>query len=179
VRATVGAGAALAVVPDPVVCFAGARYAQAIDIQLDPGASLVLVDAFTAGRSAHGERWAFARYASQLRIERAGASLLRDAVLLDPQHGPPVAARMGRFDAFATLVVAGPRFAAAARRILDALARAPVEARGSRVEGGSPLGDGAIVRVAATSAEGLTTWLRDNLAFTVDTFGGDPAQHKA
>jgi urease accessory protein len=173
----VGAGGALALVPDPIVCFSGARYAQSVEVQLDAGASLVLVDAFTAGRTAHGERWAFDHYKSQLRIDREGTTVLRDAVVLDPEHGP-IGGRMGRFDAFATLVVVGPRFAEAARRILDGLSRAPIDARASRVEAGSPLGDGALVRIAATTVEGVSTWLRDTLGFAAGTFGGDPGLHK-
>src|SRR5262249_30292242 len=47
----------LVMVPDPVACFAGARYEQAVRIELAASATLVSVDAFTAGRSARGERW--------------------------------------------------------------------------------------------------------------------------
>ncbi|MEO7328853.1 MAG: urease accessory protein UreD, partial [Minicystis sp.] len=39
--ARVGAGALLVSLPDPVACFAEARYAQSIAIDLDPSASLI------------------------------------------------------------------------------------------------------------------------------------------
>jgi urease accessory protein len=108
--ARVAAGAVLTVVPDPVVCFAEARYEQAIEIELAPGASLWLIDGYSCGRSARGERWAFSRYASRTTIVRAGARSIVDATRLDPAEGPLVD-RMGRFDIVLSLLVVGPRFA--------------------------------------------------------------------
>ena len=86
--ARVGEGALLALVPDPTTCFAGARYAQRQDVQLAPGASLVLMDLLTAGRSATGERWAFTHFASTLRVHLGGRALLDERWLLDPTMGP-------------------------------------------------------------------------------------------
>lgn len=175
-RATVGSGAALALVPDPVVCFAGARYAQTIDVALEEGASLVLVDGFTAGRSAHGERWQASRYASRVTIERKEGTLLRDALVLDPAHGDP-ASRMGRFEAMATMILLGPRFADTARAALDEIASIEA-APGSLVQAASPVGDGALLRVAAHDTEALTAWLRRRFAPLAAVFDGDPALHK-
>lgn len=61
-------GALLAVLPDPVTCFAGARYSQRQSFLLAPGASLVLVDWLTCGRRALGEAWALASYESSNRV---------------------------------------------------------------------------------------------------------------
>ncbi|WP_071896536.1 urease accessory protein UreD [Cystobacter ferrugineus] len=44
-----GEGGLLALVPDPTVCFAVARYRQRQDIHLAPDASLVLMDLVNAG----------------------------------------------------------------------------------------------------------------------------------
>ncbi len=148
--AAVAEGALLVMIPDPVACFATARYEQSLRVALAAGASLVLVDAFTAGRSARGERWAFHRYASRTEVSVAGAPLVNDSILLDPAHGD-LRARLGRFDAFATLVLAGPRAAPliAAARDLPAPARhAPL------LQAMSPLGDGgAVLRIAGASIE--------------------------
>src|SRR5580704_8089321 len=108
--ARVAAGAVLTVVPDPVVCFAEARYEQVIDIALAPSASLLLVDGYSCGRSARGERWAFSRYASRTTIVRGGARSIVDATRLDPAQGS-LAERMGRFDVVLSLLAVGPRFA--------------------------------------------------------------------
>src|SRR5262249_51891808 len=67
-RARVAPEGLLVTIPDPIVCFAGARYGQSITVDLAPGASLVLVDTLTAGRSARGERWDFHRYASRTAV---------------------------------------------------------------------------------------------------------------
>jgi urease accessory protein len=175
-RAAVAAGAALALVPDPIVGFAGARYEQTIDVRLEEGASLVLVDGFTAGRSAHGERWQASRYASRVRIERPEGPLLRDALVLDPAHGD-VAARMGRFEAMATMILLGPRLADAARAALDEVAATPATP-GPLLEAASPLGDGALLRVAADDTEAVTAWLRRRFSPVAAVFGGDPSIHK-
>ena len=108
VTAEVGAGGVLVVLPDPVACFAGARLEQALAVELAADATLVAVDAVTCGRAARGERWDLARYRSALTVTRAGAGVLRDVIELDPAHGT-LAARMGRFDALATIVATGPR----------------------------------------------------------------------
>ena len=173
-HARVGEGATLVVVPDPVVPFADARYAQRMTVDLAATSSLAFLDAYTAGRTAHGERWAFGRYESRLVVTRAGRTVLRDPFVLDPVHGA-LAARFGRFDAIASLVLLGPRVAEAAARILAELERVPVRASDDVVIAASPLGDGgALVRVAATDVRGLTHAIRARLAFVDELVGDDP-----
>lgn len=174
--AAVGADALLVLVPDPVVCFADARYEQTIAVELAEGASLVLLDTLTAGRSARGERWQFARYASRLTVTRGGATLVSDALLLDPAHGE-IAPRFGRFDAVATLLLIGPR----AKSLRDAaIARAPAPARAAPlVEAVSPIGDdAALIRVAGVAIEGVTTSVRAYLAGLAIVLGDDPFARK-
>ena len=173
---TISARGLFALVPDPVACFAGARYRQDTTVSLARDATFVYVDAVTSGRSACGERWDFARYASRMRIERDGRAVIVDGLLLDPTHGD-LAERMGRFDAVATLVAIGPR----ARRVRDALlgTAPPLEARAPLVQTASPLGeDGAITRIAATSVERLTTRVRELLAPLANELGDDPFARK-
>jgi urease accessory protein len=171
--ATVGAGATLALVPDPVACFADSRYAQRQELALAADASLLLIDCVTGGRAARGERWACRRYASRNRIHRAGALLLDDATRLDASEGGPLAERFGRFQAFGSVILLGPRFAATAGGLLAALALAPVERGASLLAAASPLADGALLRLAATTTEALEQWLRLHLAPTVAALGGD------
>jgi urease accessory protein len=172
--ADVGAHAALALVPDPTTCFSGARYMQSTRVRLAGGASLVFLDAVTAGRSARGERWAFDRHASRVEIEADGVPLVRDALLLDTAHGP-LLPRLGRFDVLATIVVLGPRFTAASLAVLEAIERAPVARRADLIEVASPIaGSGVIVRVAATTVEEGLSRVRSRLSFLESVFGGDP-----
>jgi urease accessory protein len=173
-RARVGAGALLAVIPDPVTCFAGASYEQRIDVELeDESATLVLVDMLTCGRAARGERWAFARYASRTRVSIAGRVLMMDAVLLDREQGDP-AARMGRFDAVATLVAVGPRATGVRDGLLAAAASVPSPAS-TRLHSATVLSPGACIgRVGAVSAHEAIAAVRALLAPIAGPLGDDP-----
>lgn len=167
--ARVGDGALLVCAPDHVTCFSGARYEQRLAIELAATASLVLVDAFTAGRVARGERWAFARYASRISIARAGVPVLEDAVILDPAEGD-LAARFGRFDALATIVVLGPQVASL---LPQTGPQEPPARRADLVEAMSPLPGGALVRVAGTSVERVVRRTRAVLAGLGPLLGDD------
>ncbi len=173
--AEVAEGALLAVLPDPVTCFEGARYTQETRVALAAGASLVLLDAVTAGRSSRGERWLFDRYLARITIERAGVPLLTDALELDPAHGA-VPGRMGRFEALYTLVVVGPRVAPIADDVL-ALPR-PLGPRPDVLLSPSPLAaDAVMLRLAARSVEAGTRVVRAALARIAQVLGDDPFAH--
>jgi urease accessory protein len=185
--AAIGEGASLTLLPDPVVCFADARYAQTIEVALAPTASLVALDGYTCGRSARGERWAFSRYASRTTVTRAASASraarpLVDATLLDPRHGA-IAERMGRFDVVLSLIAIGPRFAAVRDAMLAAL---PPDGCGDAVlVAASPIGggdggghDGCIVRVAAERFELASLALRSSFAALAHGLGDDPFARK-
>jgi urease accessory protein len=175
-EAHIGEGAALAMVPDPVVCFAGARYAQEIRIDLAPNASLFLVDGYTCGRAARNERWDFERYASRTAITRDSAQMLVDATTLDPSLGS-IADRMGRFNIVMSVVAIGPRFADVRRVLLAAL---PAPSSGSSViTAASPLGrDGALLRVAADRFEKASQALRPSFDELTRSLGDNPFVRK-
>jgi len=175
--ATVEDGAALVVAPDPVACFAGARYEQRATYALAPTASLVVADVVSCGRSARGERWAFARLASRTTVERSGEVVAVDAAVLDAAHGD-LARRMGRFDAIATVIALGP----AARPVRDAILAkggAKLAPRAATAFAASPLGDdGAIARAAGEQIEAVIRAVRDLLAGAAALFGDDPFARK-
>jgi urease accessory protein len=175
-QARVADDALLVVLPDPVACFAGARYEQLTAVKLAPRASLVLLDAFTCGRAARGERWAFSHYAARTHVERQGTPLLLDSIRLDPREGglPP---RMGRFEALALLAVFGPQAAALREELLQPAT--PLRRRASVIEAASPLGDdGALLRVAATSVEEASLAIRARLRSLPVLLGDDPLARK-
>lgn len=72
-RATLEAGSLLVFAPDPVQAFAGSIYAQRQEFRLASDASLVLLDWFTCGRAARGERWEFSRFQSRNEVWRTPA----------------------------------------------------------------------------------------------------------
>lgn len=172
-NATVDAGALLAVVPDPVVCFADADFSQTQRYDLHADASLVMVDWITSGRHASGERWAFSRYESRFDIRRGPQRIFLDALVLEPRIDS-VVERMGRFDALLTAVVTGPLVGAAATDIVTRLSQAPIDRQADLVVSASRLRDGgALLRMAGTSVERMGHALRAHLAFLSPLTGGD------
>jgi len=175
-QAHVGEEGLLVLLPDPVACFAGARYEQETSVTLEPQASLVLLDAFTCGRAARGERWAFSHYLARTLVQRGGVPLLLDAVRLSPEEGA-LAPRMGRFEALALLAVFGPQVTALREALLSP--PAPLRRRASVIETASPLGeDGALLRVAATSVEEAMSAVRARLRALPLLLGDDPLARK-
>jgi len=189
-------GATLAVVPDPVACFAGASYRQESLVRLAPGASLVFVDGMTCGRAARAERWDFARYATRTRVERSGKPLVVDALVLDPAHGGALVERMGRFEALATVIAIGDAALPVVGAMARAAATAPLGARADLVQSFSPLPAGsahdgadarsgareepagAIARVAGVSVERVAHAVRGYLGALPGLFGDDPFARK-
>ncbi len=172
--ATVGEGALLAVVPDPTVCFAGARYAQTFDLRLGAGASLVFVDLVTSGRDASGERWAFTHYTSTLRVQVEGRARVDERWMLDPAHGA-LTERLGRFNALASVLLMGPALASAREALAAQVSALPVASRAALIPSVSPLGDdGLLLRAAAVSVEELLRATRTWLAFLPPLLGDDP-----
>lgn len=174
VEAQVAEGAALAWLPDPISCFADARFTQRQRVQLGRGASLLWCESLTCGRAARGERWAFERFDSRLRIHDAqGALLLNEGLRLQPGwRGLP--ARFGRYEAISSVFILGPAFAEGARALLQALAAEP-EPGAPVLEAASPwAGDGALLRIAAASAQALQGALQARLGFISDWLGQDP-----
>jgi len=177
VAVDVAQGAAVALVPDPVVCFAGARYSQEIAVSVAPGGSVLFLDGYTCGRSARGERWDFASFSSRTTVRRGGVRSFVDAVRLDAAHGS-ISERMGRFDVVLSLVALGPRFSGVREAMLCATAP-PSFSRATATIAVSPLGaDGAIVRVADECFESASRSLRTSFAELAAFLGDDPFARK-
>jgi urease accessory protein len=177
-RAHVAAGGALVFVPDPVVCFAGARYHQEQHVDLEDDASLALVDWVTSGRRASGERWHFDRYAGRTTVRRNGRPLVHESLLLDQAQGP-LAARMGRVDVLAVAIVTGGRFGATATAMLERVAAMRVSRGSAMLVAAAPLEpDGCVLRVAGQSVEQVGHVLRDHMRDVSAWLGDDPWRRK-
>jgi urease accessory protein len=165
-------GAAALVVPDPIVPYRDARFAQVTDIALARGATLVLCDVVTAGRLAYGERWSAAQVDTTLTIGLGGERVLHDRIVL----AGDVAARLGRFAALATALLVGPRVADLAAAQLDALGT--IERGAPVIVSGSPLCDGAMFRIAGDDVERVVKQTRDLLRDACSRLGEDPWTRK-
>lgn len=174
----VGPDGLLIVAPDPVVCFAGARYRQVQRFQVANSAALVVIDCVLSGRCARGERWAFSEYRSLIEIRRGDRLLVHDVLALRASDGD-LARRLGRFDVLAVVVVAGRALRAEVEGLLAAASRYPVARRADQLIMASSVGeDGCILRVAGTSGEQVGRTLRELLRFIPARLGDDPWRRK-
>jgi urease accessory protein len=147
----------LVVLMDPVSCFAGSSYSQHVDIELAEGASIIWLESVTSGRPAFETPFSFDSYISKIRITRNSKPILIDSIALSQAHGN-IADRFARrrgdaFDTLATIFALGPN----AAPLWTALLEPHTETMTTTAVAPSALdtdaGTGALVRIAATSAE--------------------------
>lgn len=177
VRATVAARACLVLAPDPVICFASSRYQQTQRVDLEADASLVLVDWFSSGRHAAGERWAFDEYQSRIDIRQGGRLLMHDAVMLRAGDGN-VGHRLGRFDIVGLTMLCGPAVRDAAAAIVARVANEPMARRTDCMVVASALSGGCLVRFAAKSFEDAARTVRECLQCVPALLADDPWARK-
>lgn len=166
--------------PDPVQAFARATYAQRQEFHLAASASLVLLDWFTAGRTARGERWEFTRFQSRNDVFVEGHRVFLDSLLLDPADGPLTGAhRLGRFNCVAMLLIMGPGVEAVGERALAGVTargvarNPPLVASVSRITAG-----GVVLRVGGESTEAVGRELHQHLQPLTALLGDDPWARK-
>jgi urease accessory protein len=168
----------LVLLPDPVAAFSGARYAQRVDVELGREGACVLLDGFTSGRAAFGDRWAMTSLDLRTTVTTYdGQAVLADALRFDVADGP-LDERAGRFDAFATLVAIGRGVAP----VVDAIEREPIAPPSNDlVVAASPLPraqalglPGAMARVAAVTPARAMAAVRARLRNLPDIDAVDP-----
>jgi len=174
-RAEVRDHSLLIFTPEPVQAFADSHYTQRQEFYLAPEAGLVLLDWFSSGRAARGERWAFKHLESRNDIFVGGERALVDSVLLSSDE---LAERMGRFNCLATLLFIGPALKAASNALLQLIAARPVEKRAALTSSASPVRGGALLRVAGEEVEAVRRELGGHLTFLHDILGDDPWARK-
>jgi urease accessory protein len=171
-RVVVDGDGTVLVVPDPVVPYRDASFAQVTELELARDSTLIACDVLTAGRVAYGERWSATRLDTLLRITIDHALVLHDRIVLAGE----VAAHMQRFTAIATAILVGPRVRDLAAAQLGALERvlpgAPV------IVAGSPLADGALFRIAGEDVETVVHATRALLRDACARVGEDPWSRK-
>lgn len=172
----------LVVLMDPVSCFTGASYSQHVDIELLEGGSVIWLESVTSGRPAFEPPFSFDAYHSKIRITRNSKPILIDSIAIDRAHGS-IADRFSRrrgdpFDTLSTIVALGP---SAQPLLADLLATENENENDSMITTAvapSPLeneiGPGAMVRVAATSADHAARETRKRLRNLPEILMMDP-----
>lgn len=178
-RAMLAENSQLIFAPDPVQPFADSNYAQRQEFHLAAGAGLLLVDWFTAGRVARGERWAFRRFQSRIDVFVGDERAFLDSILLDSSDGTLTSpARVGRFNCFATVLLAGAPMQTAAHQLLETISAKPVEHKSSLAIGASPIRHGAVIRIAGEEVEAVGREIHQLLDFLCDARDGHPWARK-
>jgi len=175
-HAVVSSGALLAILPDPVVCFASASYRQVQRVHMHPSAGLIVMDWFSSGRRGYGERWQFDSYTSRLEVFQEGRLVICDALTLDAESGS-IGARMGRFNALCAIVLIGPSLARATAQLLAHIASLPIEKHAALLVSASPItrsANGCLLRLAGISFEAVSAAAREYLSFVPSLLGDDP-----
>jgi urease accessory protein len=179
IDASLASGSCLVLAPDPVQPFAGSSYTQSQKFRLEPGSGLVLVDWFSCGRLARGERWAFTRFESRNEVSFGSDRLLLDSLVLDPRDGALDGAhRLGRFNCLALVLILGEPVREAASRVLEGMAGQPIVSRASLVSSASPVRGGALIRFAGERVDDVAAELRKCLTFVSDLLGDNPWARK-
>jgi urease accessory protein len=171
-------GGSLIVIPDPTVCFAGARYRQAQRFHLSAHGSLVVVDCLICGRCASGERWEFVEYRNLLEIAVEDRVLVHDPLALRMDDGELVR-RFGRFNASATVAIIGPEFRGDIERLIAWSAAQKVARLPELLLTVSNVSDaGCLIRIVGTSGERVCRAIRTVLDFIPAWLGDDPWARK-
>jgi urease accessory protein len=137
----------------------------------------VLLDGFTSGRAAFGDRWAMSGLELRTSVTHGGRAVVTDALRLDVADGP-LSERVGQYEAFATLIAVGRRAASVIRAIQHDAVAPPTD---DLVVAASPLPradtlglPGAIARVASTSTTRTLSAIRSRLRNLPDIDAVDP-----
>ncbi|MBM3822245.1 MAG: urease accessory protein UreD [Verrucomicrobia bacterium] len=176
-QARVARGGLLVFTPETVQLFAGSSHRQTQRFELESDASLVVLDWFSCGRVACGERWEFSSYSSRNEVLLSGhGRLFLDATRIIPGGDPSATGHLpGPYTVFATLFLDGPRLRESAALLVEDVARRPVRRRASTLVSASRMGSGPVVlRAASTGIEDLSAELHRWLKPVFDLLEGDP-----
>ena len=153
VRVSVARGATLEWVPDHTIPYAGSAFRQSIDVDVAAGATVVLVDAFSAGRVARGEAWQFTWLESRLSVTDAQGPIVHDRFVLDGGAGAMPLGGAESHPYFASVVVVADVDLDA---LVAALDRSAADITGATVATARLSRRGVAVRCLAADAPALT-----------------------
>jgi len=178
-HATLGTGSLLVFAPDAVQAFAGSSYRQRQEFHCAKDSALVLVDWFTSGRVARGERWEFDHFQSRNDVFRDGRRIFVDSIVLNSDDGAVESPhRTGRFNCFAMMLLVGEPLQEAAAKLAAEISSRPVERAATLLCSASPVQEGTVLRVAGEEVESVSRELKRHLKFLAELLGDDPWARK-
>jgi urease accessory protein len=128
---TIGGDALLEYVPDAIIPFAGARFAQQTEIRLEAGAGLFWWEILSPGREARGEVFRYESVDLKMDLLVAGKLVAAERLRLEPaEHGMSSTARMGAYSMWATFYICREGIEASFWTALESELRALVGALG-------------------------------------------------
>jgi urease accessory protein len=98
--------ALLEYLPDPLIPFAGSRYAQHTHIELEEGAGLFWWETIAPGREARGEVFSYDALQLSFHLQAAGSPIATESSHLDPSARPlSSSARLGPYRYFSSFYI--------------------------------------------------------------------------
>lgn len=150
VNVTVGAGAVVEYLPDPVVPFRGSRLFQRTCVTADPAATVLIGETVLPGRVAHDEAHVYDLFWAETEVRRPdGRLVFADTLRLAPSADvhPRSPGVLGRYDVVSTFYVLCGRSAGLVDVVRAALAGCAGLAGASELPGGS----GVVARMLTAS----------------------------
>lgn len=178
-RLTVEPGGHLDYVPEPTIVHPGARYCQDLMVRMCTDATAILADVVVPGRLARGERFAFERYLSRVRVRGPAGLLFADTAHIAPEEADPTAPGVvSEFSVYGTLFVVVPGADADSSTLSDRLHEvvADREARAGATE--LPNAAGVMVRALGERAEVVTDALHAAWDYARRDLVGAPAPER-
>jgi urease accessory protein len=155
-RLRVESGGALAWIPQETLLFEAARFERRLEADVAADASLLLIEATTFGRLAHGEARIAARFRDRWRVRRDGRLVFAEETRLDDAGAAldrPAVGRGAR--AVAAILSVAPNAEAQLPRLRAAL-ETIVAREGEPIDAGASAFDGLVVaRLASPSPSRL------------------------
>ncbi len=162
-------GAFLEYLPHHVIPYANSSYHQETAFDLSPNATLLVWEAYSAGRVGRGERFAFDRLSGRTRVERAGVPELVEGFDLSGGGEP-----FGGFPYLGTVYASVPEGHSTLRELAEELHAALNDLPGALASASAPAPNLCVARVLAQGAPALYRALNGARAATRSFLGLAP-----
>lgn len=121
IRFSLASGSILALLPDPMTCYANSNFRQSQHLNLEKNASVVVCDWYSSGRKHMGESWLADRLQSEISITIDGKLMLYDNLDIMTTKYSSAADKVGNYHVIGCVIIVGPRTTDLRKRLLTVL----------------------------------------------------------